>query len=290
MTYALALHGGAGARPEIDYGRQRAHMHDLILMGERLLAGDGSAVDAVVAVVEAMERSGLYVAGKGSAPNKNGVVELDASIMAGKDRRAGAVAAIRNIASPISAARKVMEDGRHVMLGGEGATSFALEGDLEGIDDPAAYYRDHRQHMTAAESHLHGTVGAVALDRKGELAAATSTGGLFGKLLGRIGDTALIGSGSWADDLVAVSCTGHGEYFIRTNAAHDLAARMRYGGATLEEAARGVLDDVASLGGDGGLIAIERTGKIVMPYNSQGMKRAAVASGQKPVIQVFEPA
>jgi isoaspartyl peptidase/L-asparaginase-like protein (Ntn-hydrolase superfamily) len=264
-------------------------MLELIGLGEDLLAKGESAIEAVTAVVEAMERSGLYVAGKGSAPNKDGTVELDASIMSGKDRRAGAVAALRNVASPIAAARKVMEDGRHVMLGGEGATSFALERGLEGIDNPGAYYSDFPRHMTAAESHLHGTVGAVALDQRGELAAATSTGGLFGKLPGRIGDTPLIGSGSWADDLVAVSCTGHGEYFIRTNAAHDLSARMRYGGATLETAAQAVLDDIAGLGGDGGLIAVDRTGRIVMPYNSQGMKRAAVVSGQEPVVQIFEP-
>ena len=289
MTYALAIHGGAGANPELDYARQIEDMAALIARGDAMLASGESALNCVATLVEAMERSGLYVAGKGAAPNLAGVVELDASIMAGESRRAGAVAAICNVASPVCAARKVMEDGRHVMLAGSGATAFARQSGLETITNPESYYGDYRQHMSGSESRLHGTVGAVALDQRGELAAASSTGGTFGKLAGRIGDTPLIGSGCWADELVAVSCTGHGEYFIRNAAAHDLAARMRYGAFTLDSAAHAVLDDVARLGGDGGLIAVDRSGALVTPYNSKGMKRAAVVSGQPPVVEIFEP-
>ncbi len=289
MTYALILHGGAGADPARDYREQEAHMGELISSGQdRLLSGE-SAFDTVVALVKMMEASGLYVAGKGSAPNREGVVELDAGVMEGSSRKAGAVAAIRHAVHPVEAARQVMEDGRQVMLAGEGAGAFARAKGLDFVEDPDAYYVDHVKHGSQDAESGHGTVGAVALDRGGNLAAATSTGGTFFKNAGRIGDTPIIGAGTWADDTVAVSCTGLGEFFILTSAAHDVSARMRYGKASLREAAAATLAEVKRLGGNGGLIAVDRMGNIAMPFNSKGMKRAAVSDRAAPVVRVFEP-
>ncbi len=289
MTYALVIHGGAGPRPDIDYAEQRRHMAGLIASGGAMLASGDSALDTVAAMVAELETSGLYVAGKGSAPNSDGVVELDASIMDGANKRAGAVAAIRNIVNPVHAARSVMDDGRHVMLAADGARVFALAHGAEDVADPDNYYSSHGGHGSGEAKAGHGTVGAVALDNQDRLAAATSTGGTFGKRSGRVGDTPLIGAGTWADDLVAVSCTGIGEAFIRTSAAHDVAARMRYGNTTLDEAAQAVLQEVRQCDGDGGVIAIDRTGRIAMPFNSQGMKRAAISSSMPAVVRVFEP-
>jgi L-asparaginase/beta-aspartyl-peptidase (threonine type) len=287
MGFSIAIHGGAGARPSIDYTRQRDHLGALIADGAAMLAGGRTALDVVTEMVWELERSGLYVAGRGASANTEGIVELDASIMGGPDRRAGAVSAISGVESPVKAARRVMEQTRHVMLAGDGARRFAAGQGLAKIDNPDGYYRPADRN--SGDAAQHGTVGAVALDTKGTLAAATSTGGTFGKMPGRVGDTPLIGAGTWADDLVAVSCTGVGEFFIRGATAYDLSARMRYGGADLGQAAQGALDQVGTLGGDGGLIAIDRQGRIVMPYNSQGMKRAAAGDGTAPYVRVFEP-
>lgn len=289
MTYALVIHGGAGAQPGTDYTMQKRHMRELATLGdERLKAGD-SALDVVTQMVEQLEISGLYVAGKGSAPNTDGDFELDASIMDGATRRAGAVSAIQNMRSPIKAARLVLDDGKHVMMTGQGARDFALANGLDGIDDPNSYYSEHEGHGSGAENKDHGTVGAVALDLNGNLAAGTSTGGIFNKRPGRVGDTPLIGIGTWADDQIAISCTGHGEPFIRTCAAHDIAAQIRYGDMEMNKAARSTLDKVKSFGGDGGVIAIDRTGRIIMPYNSEGMKRAAISPTMTLAVRVFEP-
>lgn len=288
MTYALVLHGGAGARPGTDYTKQKAHLDGLITAGQAKLIGGQSALDVVTWAIEELESSGLYVAGKGSAPHSLGGFELDASLMHGPNRRAGAVAAIEGIQSPIRAAQVVLNDGRHVMLAGAGAQHAAKSAGLAQINDPEAYYTEHVSHGSA-DSANHGTVGAVALDIRGELAAGTSTGGTFGKLVGRVGDTPIIGAGTWADDTVAVSCTGLGEAFIRTATAYDVSARMRYAGTPLKQATLQVLDEVAKFDGDGGLIAIDAQGNISMPYNSDGMKRAAVSDTMPPVVRVFEP-
>ncbi|MCO4825533.1 MAG: isoaspartyl peptidase/L-asparaginase [Amylibacter sp.] len=288
MTYALVLHGGAGARPGTDYTKQKAHLDGLITAGQAKLIDGQSALDVVTWAIEELESSGLYVAGKGSAPHSLGGFELDASLMHGPNRRAGAVAAIEGIQSPIRAAQVVLNDGRHVMLAGAGAQHAAKSAGLAQINDPEAYYTEHVSHGSA-DSANHGTVGAVALDIRGELAAGTSTGGTFGKLVGRVGDTPIIGAGTWADDTVAVSCTGLGEAFIRTATAYDVSARMRYAGTPLKQATLQVLDEVAKFDGDGGLIAIDAQGNISMPYNSDGMKRAAVSDTMPPVVRVFEP-
>ncbi|NNE24826.1 MAG: isoaspartyl peptidase/L-asparaginase [Rhizobiales bacterium] len=290
MEFAIALHGGAGAQPGTDYTAQKQHMGRLIVEGKELLLSGMSAVDAVATVVADMEASGLYVAGKGSMPNRDGVVELDASIMDGSQRRAGAVGALPNVVSPVKVALSILVDGRQVMLAGDGAVRFAKQTGAEIVDDPDNYYCEHERHGARDMVGSHGTVGAVALDTLGNLAGATSTGGLFHKEPGRIGDTPLIGAGTWADDLVAVSCTGVGEAFIRSAAAHDVAARMRYSKAPLDEAARAVLEETRKCGGDGGLIAIDKDGHITMPFNSHGMKCAAVSSEMDVVVRVFEKA
>lgn len=289
MKYAVVIHGGAGADPALDYGQQVSHMGELISNGRKQLLSGRSAMETVVSLVKLLEESGLYVAGKGSAPNANGVVELDASVMDGASQKAGAVAAIRGVVHPVEAARQVLLDGNNVLLAGEGASAFVLGRGLELVDDPPAYYCDHIKHGSTKVGAAHGTVGAVALDVKGNLAAATSTGGIFNKSAGRVGDTPLIGAGTWADENAAVSCTGLGEAFIRASAAHDVAARMRYGGLSLREAAAATLAEIKRLGGDGGLIAVDRQGNIAMPYNSKGMKRAAVSDETDMVVRVFEP-
>lgn len=289
MTYALVIHGGAGAQPGTDYTQQKQHMSELVSRGEVHLKNGESALDVVTSMVEALEACGLYVAGKGSAPNTDDQFELDASLMDGATQRAGAVSAIPHMVSPIRAARLVMEDGQHVMMTGNGARAFALSHGLEAVDDPLAYYTEHEGHGSGAEKAHHGTVGAVALDKVGNLAAATSTGGIFNKRPGRVGDTPLIGIGTWADENIAISCTGHGEPFIRTCAAHDISAQIHYGGTDMNEAAHNTLDKVKQFGGDGGVIAIDRTGRIIMPYNSDGMKRAAVSSQMSKIVRVFEP-
>lgn len=287
MIYALAIHGGAYSRPQPEVPERQALLRKLIGAGRERLDSGATALDVVTAMVRELEISGLFRAGRGSSPNTDGVVELDASIMDGASKRAGAVAAIRRTVNPIEAARAVMEDGRHVMLAGEGAQTFVEAHGLEIVADPTSYYGRHREAFAPDESDAqarHGTVGAVALDQNGHLAAATSTGGLLNKVPGRVGDSPIIGAGTWADELVAVSCTGAGEYFIRTCAAHTVSVHLQFRSASLDAAARAALDGVAELGGTGGLIAVDRTGRIAMPYNAAGMSRAAASAESEPEV------
>ena len=285
---ALILHGGAGARRERNYDREVVHMREVVeAMKARLDAG-ASALDVAVEAVTLLEDSGLYVAGRGASPNLAGAFELDASIMDGATRKAGAVAALQGFRNPIVAARAVMDRTPHVMLAGEGAALFALDQGLEPIADEEAWFTRAGQgednHPPGTLSH--GTVGCCVLDSEGRLAAATSTAGVFGKMPGRVGDTPIPAAGTWADGAVAVSGTGQGEYFIRVAACAQTGWRVA-SGQSLSVAAQAVIDEIGGMGGDGGLIALDRDGNIASPFNSQGMKRAWLTTDGEIGVEVF---
>jgi beta-aspartyl-peptidase (threonine type) len=257
--------------------------------------------------VRVLEDDPHFNAGKGSVFTSAGTNEMDAAIMDGKTLAAGAVAAVKHVKNPISLARLVMEKSGHVMMDGEGAEAFAKENGIELVDAKYFFTQerwDALQKMKAAEKHRtgragkaflitdqdrHGTVGAVALDQNGNLAAATSTGGTTNKRPGRVGDSPVIGAGTYANDATcAVSATGDGEYFIRATVGHDVSALMEYRGMTLKEAAQAVLDKVAKLGGTGGLIAIDRQGNIALPFNTSGMYRGYVDPNGKFVVEIYK--
>ena len=281
------MHGGAGPVAGRDYSVVEDHLRDLTEEGKaRLEAGD-AALDVVEYAVADMESSGLCVAGRGSAPNTAGYVELDASIMDGATRSAGAVAAIVGVVNPVSVARRIMQETPHVMLTGRGALAFAREQGLEEVADPDSYYvLPVGVYEGEIYEQKHGTIGAVALDKSGGLAAATSTGGIFGKLEGRVGDSPMIGAGTWADDDIGISCTGTGEHIIRAGGAISIACKVK-AGATAETAIDEMLVEVRRLGGDAGIIVVTRDGKIAMAYNSDGMKRASVSSSEEVKVATF---
>lgn len=276
--FSMALHGGAGAKKDHDYSEVIRHMRGLLELGRARLRGEASALEVATDTVAELEASGLYIAGRGGSPNLAGAYELDASVMDGANGHAGAVAALRGFRSPVNVAKAVMECTPHVILAGEGAETFARERGFATIYDPTTWFTraGHFEFNYLPGTEMHGTVGCVVRDSAGRLAAATSTAGIFGKLPGRVGDSALIGAGTWADLQVAVSCTGQGEFFIRVAGAAQIAHRMRFGGQTLQAAAESVLREIAAFGGAGGLIALDQEGNITMPFISTGMKRAAL--------------
>ncbi len=293
---AMVLHGGAGARRSRDYTAEIAHMRELIEAGRDRLHAGAAALEVMVETIAALEASGLYVAGRGASPNLAGRFELDASLMDGATGKAGAVAALEGFESPIAVARAVMERTPHVMLAADGAARFARREGLVQVKDPEGWFTRAGQGEAnhppgggppGTSALAHGTVGCVVLDLQGRIAAGTSTGGVFDKLPGRVGDTPLIGAGTWADDTAGVSCTGQGEYFIRTNAAAQVSWRMQLAGETLETATGAAIAGIGALGGDGGMIALDRAGNIAMPYNSEGMKRAALYPDGRVVALAF---
>lgn len=271
-TIALAIHGGAGKYARKDQSVQIKNLQEVMQVGDAMLKDGAIALDVVEELAVLLENSGLYVAGKGTGPNSAGEYELDASIMDGSTRNIGAIAAMKGYKNPIRVARKVLENTPHVMLAGRGAENFASAQNCTQITNPLDYYIV--QGITRLPEDLDtGTIGVVARDTQGNLAAATSTGGLLGKMQGRVGDSPLPGAGVWADGRVAVSCTGQGEYFIKAAIAADISARMRYGDYSLSDAAQGAIDDMGTQGGYGGVIALGKTGLPVFPYNSEGMRR-----------------
>jgi len=290
-SFALAVHGGAGTIPQAESSHsRRVSYHDALrralTAGRSILATGGSALEAVTEAVAALEDDPLFNAGRGSVFTRAGTQEMDACVMDGMDRRAGAVAGVFGPRNPVRAARAVMERSRHVLLIGAGALAFCRENGV-AFCEPDYFRTEARwQELQRALEHpgreppQYGTVGAVALDRGGNLAAATSTGGMTGKAPGRVGDTPIIGAGTYADNATcAVSATGHGEFFIRHVAAFAIAARLRHGGQSLDQAARAVIDELAAAGGSGGVVAVDHAGALALPFNTAGMYRGYVRDG-----------
>lgn len=309
----IAIHGGAGTilkenmSPE-EEETYRAELREALLVGYEILKGGGSSLDAVEKAINILEDSPLFNAGKGAVFTNSGTNELDASIMDGKTLNAGAVAAVKHTKNPISLARLVMEKSPHVMLVGEGAAVFAEKLGMKPV--PQEYFYTEKrwlqlQKIKAREKSVapdkpvprgsqsrtekFGTVGVVALDQDGNLAAGTSTGGMTNKRFGRVGDSPIIGAGTYANNQTcAVSATGHGEYFIRGVIAYDVSALMQYGGLSLAEAADKVIrEKLGAMGGSGGIIAIDREGNIAMPFNTAGMYRGYMDRNGKPVIRIY---
>lgn len=284
--WAIALHGGADATPGRDYAHVELHMAALLKDVAGQLESGARALDVAQYAVMAMEACGHHIAGKGASPNQDGIWELDAAIMDGATRQAGAVSALVGFISPIAAAREVLKD-LPVMLVGSGAAKLAAARGLARVEDPHSYYDPCIKEALAPNAAGHGTVGAVVRDIHGHLAAATSTGGLLNKTPGRVGDSPIIGHGTWAGETVAVSCTGEGEYFMRVAAAASVAGRVRYGGEALATAAPAVIDEITELGGTGGMICVDKYGNISTPFNSKGMKRAMADANGRFEVKIF---
>jgi len=328
-NFAIVIHGGAGTilkdslSPELEK-QYKDKLNEALKAGYDILAKGGTSMDAVVAAIKIMEDSPLFNAGKGSVFNHDGKNEMDASIMDGKTLKAGAVAGVHAIKNPIEGARAVMEKSSHVLLVGDGADKFAKEQGLQ-IEDPKYFYDEKRwkqlqqikkqdeiklDHSSDTSGYVHpkdaefmsdgstplttgskfGTVGCVALDKYGNLAAGTSTGGMTNKKWGRVGDSPIIGAGTYANNKTcAVSCTGHGEYFMRNVVAYDVSALMEYKGLTLEQAANDeVMKKLKDQNAEGGLIAIDAKGNIAMPFNTAGMYRAYMLKDGKSEVKIFK--
>jgi beta-aspartyl-peptidase (threonine type) len=307
-NYGIVIHGGAGSivpgryTPE-EEEEYRIKLNKALDAGFKILEENGSSLDAVEAAIKILEDSPLFNAGKGSVFTSNGLNELDASIMNGKTLEAGAVAGLRHIRNPISLARAVMEKSKHVMLISNGAEQFAIQNGFELVDSSYFFTQERwddlqrvlenekngQSFLNDPESKF-GTVGAAALDKHGNLAAGTSTGGMTNKKFGRVGDVPIIGAGTYAkNNTCAISATGHGEYFIRLNVAHDISAMMEYQNKTLQQAADDVIyGKLRKLGGTGGVVAIDKDGNITMPFNTPGMFRGYKLDGQDPVVLFFK--
>jgi len=301
-TFGLVIHGGAGTilKKNMTADREQQYRQKLteaLKAGYAVLDTGGTSIDAVQAAILVMENSALFNAGKGAVFAHDSTNQLDAAIMDGKTLNAGAVAGVRHIKNPIRLARLVMDNSRHVLLAGEGAEKFARSQGMEMVD-PEYFFTKRRWNALQralekgtelSETEKHGTVGAAALDKHGNLAAGTSTGGLTNKQFNRIGDSPIIGAGTYANNATcAVSCTGHGEYFMRLLVAHNISAKMQYGGMSLQEAAETeIMKDLVDIGGGGGVIAIDRDGNIVTPFNTPGMYRGQISAGNKPTVQIY---
>jgi beta-aspartyl-peptidase (threonine type) len=301
-TWSLVIHGGAGAierarmTPEDD-AAARAGLDQALAAGEAVLARGGSAVDAVEAAIHVLEDDPSFNAGRGAVFTYEGTNELDAAIMDGSNRAAGAIAGVTRTRHPVSLARAVMEKSPHVLLAGKGADIFSAEQGLEQADPSWFATVERRRQLDELKGEKldgfdldmkYGTVGAVARDQAGHVAAATSTGGVTGKRWGRIGDSPLIGAGTYADDRAcAVSATGAGEFFIREGVAHEICARIRFKGESLQQAADAVMAETSAMGGTGGVILTGPAGDMTWSFNTPGMYRGKVSAGSKRVVAIY---
>ena len=299
MKWRLVIHGGAGSERIAHGGPEheaaaRAGLSEALEAGAAILARGGSAVDAVEAAARRLEENACFNAGRGSVLTEQGEVELDAAIMDGRDRSAGAVSGIKTTRAPVTLARRLMEHGPHVFLAGAAADRFAATAGIEQVSNDFFILPERRRQLeealaagSAADPIKYGTIGAVAVDVDGNVAAATSTGGITAKRWGRVGDSPLIGAGTYADNrAAAISATGSGEFFIRAVAAHELAARMRIGGENLQQALDGVLADIESLGGKGGLIAVAPDGEAAWGFTTPAMYRG-MADENRRVVGIY---
>lgn len=307
--FTIVIHGGAGTilKKNMTPEREKAYrdaLNTALDIGEAILQSGGSSLEAVEKTINFMEDSELFNAGRGAVFTHNGTNEMDASIMSGKDQNAGAVGGVTNIKHPISAARAVLEKSEHVMMAGKGAEAFAQENGVEVVDP--SYFKTERrwkslQNILKAEDgktllsedenkdKKHGTVGCVALDRDGNISAGTSTGGMTNKKFNRLGDSPIIGAGTYADNAsCGVSCTGHGEYFIRYTVARDIAAMMEYGGKSLAESAQYIINEkLVEKRGTGGIVALDQKGNVAMNFNTPGMYRGYAKPGER-VVKIYK--
>ncbi|MFK7739147.1 MAG: isoaspartyl peptidase/L-asparaginase family protein [Planctomycetota bacterium] len=304
-AWAIAIHGGAGTisrdAPPAQLKAYRAALQGALDLGVSMLSAGASSLDVCESIVRMLEDDPMFNAGRGAVFNEKGEHELDASIMAGDTMRGGAVAGVRTVRHPITLARKVMTDTRHVLLAGEGAETFAGTAGVQRVEN--SWFDTERRRRSLERRlqervqsgslsvprdrrHDYGTVGCVVLDGQGRLAAATSTGGMTAKRWGRVGDTPVLGAGNYADGTAAISCTGAGEEFIRHAVARSVTARIQYGGQSLEEAANAVVHEVLKPG-DGGLIAVDKDGNLAAPFNSSGMYRAMANSRGVSEVAIF---
>ena len=303
--YALVIHGGAGTilKENMSAEKEKAYLdmlNEALSVGEQILSNDGTSLDAVVEVIKIMEDSPLFNAGKGAVFTNNGENELDASIMTGIDQQAGAVGGVTTIKNPITAAQVVLEKSKHVLLIGEGAEEFAAKNGCELVEN--SYFSTEGRLKSLEKARLNdgkglgevnqefsdykfGTVGCVALDKKGNIVAGTSTGGMTNKKYNRVGDSPIVGAGTYADNSTCgISCTGHGEYFIRYAVAHDISARMEYKGISIDEAAKEVImEKLVEKGGSGGVVGLDKFGNITMTFNTPGMYRGYLKPGERSV-------
>lgn len=301
-NYALVIHGGAGVMdqksmtPEIQAEYVKV-LNRVLQVGDSVLSHGGTCLDAVEKAIVIMEDSPLFNAGKGAVFTHDGLIELDASVMDGKSLKAGAIAAVRDIKNPIKVARAVMEKSEHVMLNGNGASQFAKEQGFEPVDNSYFYTEKRRKQLDellkkereAGVNDKHGTVGCVALDKYGNIAAGTSTGGMTNKKYGRIGDSPIIGAGTYANNETGgFSCTGHGEYYIRLGFSRDISALIEYKGLSVQEACKAEVEKLTKLGGTGGVIGLDRKGNIAMEFNTSGMFRGYIRSNGEKQVAIFK--
>lgn len=298
QKYGLAIHGGAGTilKKNMPPEKEAAYIEKLneaLSAGYKILEVGGTSLDAVNAAINIMEDSPLFNAGKGAVLTEKGEAELDASIMEGKSLMAGSVAGVKHIKNPINLARLVMEKSTHVMMIGDGAEEFAKQNNYELVDNKYFITEERWQQylkIKEAQDKKHGTVGCVALDKNGNLAAGTSTGGMMMKKFGRVGDAPIIGAGTYANNnTCAVSATGHGEYFIRLGVAKDISSLMEYKNYSLDQASNEVINNkLTMLGGTGGVIAIDKNGNVAMPFNTEGMFRGYIINGSAPIVKIYK--